>query len=375
MGIQFTKSSMSTVSIKNRYNHAVNNPDATYGNDLDRIIPGLTQSFSKLLDKRGLVLNNNKIEKFSIPNWTVASDGKYYKYNVEINGDYYCPGNIVIDGDSIKKIENPEKQILIDYFILDLENKKLKTYNPRIKDAFSDAFDNIEKIEIRRNKEKGIREITVEKKDQKEPIIIEIDQNNQIIGYENIQLTNVGNCFLAYNKALMSLKTPNLIKTGNYCLVSNNSLTELELSNLIEVGNEFLLTGGKLRKIIVPNLRKVGDFFLTQNMDLTIIDLPQLEEYGNLFLGFNQSLIELNAPKAPKLEKYLEKKIRSNKEKNKLADKEESNVEHKIEINSKDIAQIDRENELTTTEENFARRIFNRMRSIFRREDINNNGR
>ena len=49
MSIQFTKSQNSTVSIKNRYNHTVNNPDATYGNDLDKIAPGLTQSFDKLL--------------------------------------------------------------------------------------------------------------------------------------------------------------------------------------------------------------------------------------------------------------------------------------------------------------------------------------
>ena len=33
MGIQFTRNGMCTVSIKNRYNHTVKNPDATYGND------------------------------------------------------------------------------------------------------------------------------------------------------------------------------------------------------------------------------------------------------------------------------------------------------------------------------------------------------
>ena len=38
MGIQFTKDELCTVSIKNRYNHKVTNPDATYGNDLNRII-------------------------------------------------------------------------------------------------------------------------------------------------------------------------------------------------------------------------------------------------------------------------------------------------------------------------------------------------
>jgi len=29
------------ISIKNRYNHSVNNPDATFGNDLNSIVDGL----------------------------------------------------------------------------------------------------------------------------------------------------------------------------------------------------------------------------------------------------------------------------------------------------------------------------------------------
>ena len=45
ISIQFNKIGFSTVSIKNRYNHKVKNPDATFGNNLDRIIPGLTRKF------------------------------------------------------------------------------------------------------------------------------------------------------------------------------------------------------------------------------------------------------------------------------------------------------------------------------------------
>ena len=96
MSIQFEKQGLCTVSIKNRYNHFVNNPDATYGNNLDRIAPGLEQSFERLLKERGLSFDNSNIESFKIPGYVVANDGKYYKYNQEINGVYYCPGNIVI---------------------------------------------------------------------------------------------------------------------------------------------------------------------------------------------------------------------------------------------------------------------------------------
>ena len=82
--IQFNRDGLCTVSIKNRYNHAVNNPDATYGNDLDRIVPGLTESFATLLrDKYNLILNMTHIDKLNIPDYVVANDGKYYKYNME----------------------------------------------------------------------------------------------------------------------------------------------------------------------------------------------------------------------------------------------------------------------------------------------------
>ena len=42
-------------------------------------------------------LNKSNIEKLYIPGYTVAEDGKYYKYNYEINNIYYCPDNIIID--------------------------------------------------------------------------------------------------------------------------------------------------------------------------------------------------------------------------------------------------------------------------------------
>ena len=47
ISIQFSKENNHTLFITNRYNHLVNNPDATFGNNLENIIPGLTLSFEK----------------------------------------------------------------------------------------------------------------------------------------------------------------------------------------------------------------------------------------------------------------------------------------------------------------------------------------
>ena len=267
MSIQFTKSQNSTVSIKNRYNHTVNNPDATYGNDLDKIVPGLRQSFEKLLSERGLTLNSSNIEAFSIPGYVVADDGKYYKYNMEINGNYYCPGNVIIDHGNVIKLE-PEKQELIDYFILDKENKTLSLYDDPLllllSDSFIDGFKNIDSIEManNNNSEQKTKTITIKEKSSDKPITIEINkESNSIIGYTNENLVNLGDNFLMYNKQLSELNVPNVTNIGADCLANNKELKKFEAPNLDPFKYDFFIKphmkmNRKLSELYVPNLTK-----------------------------------------------------------------------------------------------------------------------
>lgn len=118
ISIQFTKDGTNTLSIKNRYNHTVNNPDATFSNNLDNIIPGLTESFERY---KGII-QRYKSENFEIKGYVRANDGKYYKYNYEINNVYYCPDNIIIDNFNVKRYDK-SRYLIIDYFIIDLSNK------------------------------------------------------------------------------------------------------------------------------------------------------------------------------------------------------------------------------------------------------------
>ena len=297
MGIQFAKTGVSTVSIKNRYNHTVNNPDATYGNNLDKIIPGLTQSFKKLLLERGLNFNDANKEQFCIPGYTVANDGRYYKYNIEINGVYYCPGNIIIDNGQVNKLE-PKKQELIDYFILDKENKTIQLYDKNIKDSFVDAFDDVKKIEIRKDKEKGIRTIEVQNADQDNPVIIKVNKDNQIIGYKNEKLTKTGNCFLYYNSCLTELEMPRVEEVGDKFLCRNKNLMKLEMPRVEKVGNNFLQYNNNLTKLEMPRAEKVGDGFLFYNSCLTELEMPNAVEIGCGFLYYNSLLTELEMPNA-----------------------------------------------------------------------------
>ena len=298
MSIQFTKSQNSTVSIKNRYNHTVNNPDATYGNDLDEIAPGLTQSFEKLLSERGLTLNRSNIEAFYIPGYIVADDGKYYKYNKEFNGNYYCPGNVIIDLGNVIKLE-PEKQELIDYFILDKENKTLSLYDSVISDSFIDGFKNIDSIEManNNNSEQKTKTIIIKEKSSDKPITIEINkESNSIIGYTNENLTNLGDNFLGYNEKLSKLVAPNVTSIDDDVLANNKGLEEFEAPNLTKIGDNFLEYNEQLSKFNVPNVIYIGNSVLMLNKGLEKFEAPNLTEIGDDFLGDNKQLSKINVP-------------------------------------------------------------------------------
>ena len=78
ISLQFNKGEYNDVSIKNRYNHSVDDPDATFSNDLENIYPGLTDSFAQHYGFNFHPVNRD----LHIPGYTTA-DGKMYKYNVE----------------------------------------------------------------------------------------------------------------------------------------------------------------------------------------------------------------------------------------------------------------------------------------------------
>jgi len=148
LSIQFLRSNH-LVSIKNRYNHSVDNPDATYANNLDNIVPGLTKAFEQYHGFRPRTANQEATKQllFDIPGYIIADDGKFYKYNSEINNIFYCPNNIIIDNYQV--ISYPHEQyLIIDYFILDLKNKTFKVYDSTINDDFPQVIGTIQNIQV-----------------------------------------------------------------------------------------------------------------------------------------------------------------------------------------------------------------------------------
>ena len=282
ISIQFTKVGCN-LSIKNRYNHKVNNPDATFSNNLDNIIRGLTKSFE---NEYGFIQTN--ICNFELENYVNVA-GKYYKYNYEIDNIYYCLDNVIIDNFDVKKYDK-ERYIVFDYFVLDLKEKKILT---KVSDSFIDGIVDIDKINITKLEDgKEIHLIPV----NGEEIIIKINNQNVIVKYQNNNIKQCGVNFLFHNEKLQELDLPNLEKCGDSFLRCNESLQELNLSNLEQCGDSFLSCNELLQKLKLPNLKKCGDDFLRCNKSLQELNLPNLEQCGDAFLPYNGILQELDLP-------------------------------------------------------------------------------
>ena len=323
ISIQFTRDNSHTLSIKNRYNHTVNNPDSTFGNNLDNIIPGLTNSFDKYYGMHQSHLQNS----FEIPGYVRANDGKYYKYNYEINNIYYCENNVIIDNFEVKEYPH-EQYIVLDYFILDLKNKRIQTYwnDMELEDSFPNTIGTIKDIKIENDKDNKNILIKTDNSDEVD-VIITLDKNNRIIALKNDKVENIGNSFLSYNNSLTSIELsnatsignrflyynkilteiqlPNVTSIGNSFLCFNNSLTHIELQNATNIGNDFLISNKLLTSIELPNVTSIGNRFLFNNVSLTSIALPNVTSVGNLFLHFNNSLISIELQNATNIGNYF----------------------------------------------------------------------
>ena len=296
ISIQFTKNNNNTLSIKNRYNHTVSNPDATFSNNLDNIIPGLSNAFER---EYGFKVSSSS-NTFEIPGYVKTSNNKYYKYNYEIDNIYYCVNNVIIENFEPKQYEK-EKYIVMDYFTLDLVNKKMtiNENSPIAKeDSFIDEFNDIEKINVI-NVEGGKKEVRITTKTNHE-IIIGLDDRNRIISYHNPRITEVKDNLLHHSKFLERLSLPNVVKVGNNCIARSTCLNDINMPNVREIGDGFL-KHSCIRSLSFENLEKIGNDFLSVNGGLEKINIPKVKEIGNNFMGFNLKLSEIDLPSVEKI--------------------------------------------------------------------------
>ena len=297
ISIQFSRGKTNTLSIKNRYNHSVNNPDATFSNNLDNIIPGLKNSFEKYY-KFNIDQEDRNKSQFLTNNlkYTRANDGRYYRYNVEINGAYCCENNIVIkDGHVVTELlDNKERYLLVDEFIIDRKNKLIYS-SINSHDSFVKSIDEVGEIEcinVTKNNDNKIIAINYTNGRQ---VKIEINKNNAIIGYENNYVSRIKAAFLCNNKELKYISLPKVKAIGFNFLTDNMKIEYLSLPNVIEIGDNFLYFNEKLESISIPKVQKIGTDFL-YHADVRYVSLPALQEIGACFLDESQNLENISLP-------------------------------------------------------------------------------
>ena len=284
ISIQFDRKT-NQVSIKNRYNPVVN-PDSTFGNNLDNIVEGLTDAFEKVYG-----FKQENIQRFEIP-YYVMVNGKYYKYNYEINNNYYCTKNIFIKQNKVITYEK-ERYILFDYYLLDMKEKKIIYLDEDIDDSFIETIGTIQKVEI--EKENNNKKIIIENENaQKQEIII--NHNNQMISYKNNEVKEVGGNFCYLNETLNNLSVSKLEKIKEGFLCSNLSLEEINLPNAEVIGDFFLYSNEIIKKVCLPKARMIHNYFCDKNRVLNELYLPNAKTIGNNFCTCNKALTKLCLP-------------------------------------------------------------------------------
>ncbi len=322
ISIQYTKEG-GCLSIKNRYNHTVNNPDATFSNNLDNIIPELSDSFESVFK---IEVDKDNYE-FYIPNYVIGNDGKRYRYAYEVDNIYYCENNVVLDRFTPIVIDKSSK-LLIDNFIVDFKEKTIKPYAKDTLnsfESFTNSLGEIKDIKIE-NLENGKKLITIIPVNGEQEEIV-INKRNQIIEYKNPNVQEVGNYFLAYNKTLLNIELKNCKKVGdmflglngtlkslnleslevidNHFLMNNDCLENLELKSLKYIYGNFMNINNKIKTLELPNVEFIGDEFLIGNRVLTNISLPNVLHIGSCFMNSNKGLTEINFPKVTTIENFF----------------------------------------------------------------------
>ena len=290
ISIQFSRGDVNTLKIMNRYNHAVDKADATFSNNLDNIIPGLTRLFEKYY---GFNIHSNT-DGFDIPNYVTTMDGKYYKYNFAKKGIYYCPNNVIIDSKYVAHKYDKEKYIIVDDYIIDLVNKEVRLFDTNIKDSFLDGFNNIKNIKVLNDKSNNMKKIIMD-----DEIILEINKDNRLINYYNPNIRYLDNSFINYknNCLIEKLDLPNVIEVGEDFFEDNKELKELRLENVKSIEDGFLRVNRDLEYLYMPNVMYIGNYGLSHNKKLESINLPNLVEVGEEFLNNNNNLKKVSFDK------------------------------------------------------------------------------
>ena len=291
ISIQFDKGEMTRVSIKNRYNHTVINPDATFSNNLDNIIPGLTNAFC---EKYGIYLDENITYSLSLQNYTRLNGKKFYRYNVFdiISNITFCENNIMLSRFQEVKFDK-SRYLLVDNYLIDFVKKEVYlVYDEKtlIKDAFTKSIGQIKTIHVE-NTPDG-KKIVFGVQDG-EDVILNIDSNNSLRSYCNNNVTEIDNNFLGLDNNIESIEMKKVKTVERGFLQKNKCLTTLNMPELRTTKEDFLSLNKDLANLDLPNLEYLADNSFNC-LNIKNVFLPKLKIMSkNCFLDCKAEVVDL----------------------------------------------------------------------------------
>ena len=290
ISIQFTRGKLNTVSIKNRYNHSVPDPDSTFSNNLDEIVEGLTDSFCMEYN-----LNiDSSLYEVELPGYIIANDGRYYKYTYEHDNIYTCPDNIIIK-DFSPIFYDKARYIFFDRYILDLHEKTTNNFIYYYNDTFVESIGKLDKDEdkiiVSLDKETGNRTIRI-----KDDIFININRKHELVEYSNPHITRLKRGFLEDCDTIEVLNVPNVKNIEGLCLVHAISLKVVNFESVEKIGISCLRFNDNIKKLVIPKVTEIDSNFMSENYVAECIYLPKLERANAFFLEHCPSLKKLYCP-------------------------------------------------------------------------------
>lgn len=263
ISIQIPKTGGS-ISIKNRYNHTLRgvNPDNTFDNNPDNIIPGLSYALKRHFGVDFVTTDS------PLPNGSDWVHDQIVHYNYEIDNIRFGP-DYYFSGSNITRLDT-NYQVMMDYMILDM---KAKTVSSLI-------YDDTYKVFMETFNGKTIKK-TANKADKTTTIS-----------------TPDGDVVVIKDGQIVELTLPNVETIGDNFLYRNTSLVSLNLPNVKTIGRNFLCNNQILKHLNAPKLQSTEEDFLNNNTALTELDLPEITGLESYSLGYNRSLERINLPKA-----------------------------------------------------------------------------
>ncbi|MBQ6110015.1 MAG: leucine-rich repeat protein [Alphaproteobacteria bacterium] len=283
ISIQIAKSG-GFISIKNRYNHTVKNPDSTFYNNPDNIILGLTNSLQRYFD---VDFNVSDIEPPE--NYTNVHDQLVY-YGFEQGGILFGPKYYVKNG-AITKLKT-DREIMIEHMIYNDKDKTITT--PLENDATCTLFAKVfNGKQITKTVDKTTQKIILQTSSGDR---IVTNNKGQIIELDLPSVTEIPDNFLEYNTTLRSINLPNAESIGRAFLWHNEILETINMPKVKTIGDDFLYSNERLKSINLLDVTHIGNNFLRYNEILESIHLPKLEEIGDNFLWHNKRLKTICLP-------------------------------------------------------------------------------